>query len=108
MSAREDHSGGRVASAVASSAVTHLRQLEQLPEIRRIPYALCGSELEHLTHGVGDEVQPTIVAAGGCPGPHHTRFTGCGCRGDGAILNHIWKAVIAGCDQSSDRSVQNR
>ena len=62
MSAPEDHSGGRVASAVASSAVTHLRQLEQLPEIRRIPYALCGSELEHLTHGVGDEVQPTIVA----------------------------------------------
>ena len=61
MSAPEDHSGGRVASAVASSAATHPRQLEQLPHIRRIPYALCGSELEHLTHGV-DEVQPTIVA----------------------------------------------
>ena len=72
MSAPEDHSGGRVASAVASSAVTHPRQLEQLPHIRRIPYALCGSELEHLTHGVGDEVQPTIVASRRMPGstPH--------------------------------------
>ena len=62
MSAPEDHSVGRVASAVASSAVTQLRQLEQLPEIRRIPYALCGSELEHPTHGVGDGVRPTIFA----------------------------------------------
>ena len=107
MSAREDHSGGRVGSAVASSAVTHLRQLEQLPEIRRIPYALCGSELEHLTRGV-DEVQPTIVASRRMPGStphsfHRVRMP----RRRRDSQPHMESSDL-GCDQSSDRSVQNR